>query len=133
MVGFVEPCFQVQEEAGDGMWLFLFHVTEKMPCEKHEASNHLVSCGNEGNTRFHWILLVLKPERSFCESLKSVYQEQKSQENRVRVLTRIEANVGFAFMSNCVWQLRCTSGTACLEILVIPSEKLTFLEKQDVD
>lgn len=48
-------------------------------------------------------------------------------------MTRIEANVGFAFMSNCIWQLHYTLGSACLEILVIPSEKLTFLEKQDVD
>lgn len=99
VVGFVGICFPGQEDAGAGMWLFLFHVTEKMPCEKHEASNDLVSWGNERNTRSHWILLVLKSERSFCESLKSVYQEQRSQENRVRVLTRIEGNVGFAFMS----------------------------------
>lgn len=102
VVGFVEICFPVQEDAGFGMWLFLFQVTEKKPCEKHEASNDLVSWGNERNTRFHWILLVLKSERSFCESLQSVYQEQRSQENRVRVLTRIEANVGFAFMSYCI-------------------------------
>lgn len=47
MVGFVETCFQVQEDAGAGMWLFLFHVIEKAPCEKHEASDDLVSCGNE--------------------------------------------------------------------------------------
>lgn len=32
-----------------GMWLFLFHVIEKTPCEKHEASDDLVSCGNERN------------------------------------------------------------------------------------
>lgn len=91
-----------EEEAGAGMWLLFFHVTEEVPCERHEASSDLVSCGHERNTRFHWILLALKSERSLCESLKSIYQEQKSQENRVRVLTRIEANVGFAFMSNCL-------------------------------
>lgn len=43
----METCFQVQEDAGAGMWLFLFHVIEKAPCEKHEASDDLVSCGNE--------------------------------------------------------------------------------------
>lgn len=66
VVGFVETWFQVQEEVGAGMWLLFFDVTEKMPCEKHEASSDLVSCGNERNTRFLWILLVLKSERSFC-------------------------------------------------------------------
>lgn len=39
----------MQEDAGAGMWLFLFHVIEKTPCEKHEASDDLVSCGNERN------------------------------------------------------------------------------------
>lgn len=60
VVGFVEICFPVQEDASAGMWLFLFHVTEKMPCEKHEASTDLVSWGNERNTRFRWISLVFK-------------------------------------------------------------------------
>lgn len=83
-----------------------------------------------GFSGFYWLL---KSEKSFCERLKSIYQEQKLHEKRVRVLTRIEANVGSAFMSNCILQLHCTSGSACLEILVIPSENLTFLEKEDAD
>lgn len=116
VVGFVGICFQVQEDAGAGIWLVPFHVPEKMPCENHEASNGLVSCGNERNTRFHWVLLVLTSERSFCESLQSVYREQKSRENRVRVLTRIVANVGFAFMSYLAITLyfrQCLSGNIC--------------------
>lgn len=47
-----------------------WHVA--LPCEKHEASRDPVCCGSERNTRFHWVLLVLKSERSFCESLKSI-------------------------------------------------------------
>lgn len=65
--------------------------------------------------------------------MKGLSQSIKNKNLRktVRVLTRIEANVGSTFMSNCILQLHL--GSACLEILVIRNEKLSFLKKEDVD
>lgn len=36
-------------------------------------------------------------------------------------------------MLNCVFQLHSALDSACLKILAIADEKLTFLEKEDVD
>lgn len=107
-----------------------------MPCERHESfSNYLVSCGNERNTRSHWILSFFKSERFFGENLKQVSLSRTKVliKNRIRFLTSIEARVGFAFMLNCVFQLHSALDSACLKILAISDEKLTFLEKEDVD
>jgi len=48
-------------------------------------------------------------------------------------LTSIEARVGFAFMSNCIFQIHSALDSACLEILLISNEKFIFLEKEDMD
>lgn len=132
----MQTCLQNPEDAGAGMWLFLFHVTEKMPCERHESfSNYLVSCGNERNTRFHWILFFFKSEKFFCANLEqvSLSRTKISVNIRSRFWTTFEARVGSAFMSNCIFQLHSALDSTCLEILVISNEKLAFLHKEDVD
>lgn len=54
LFGFQNPA------ASAGIWLFVFHVTKKMPCEWYESfPNYLESCGNE--TRgFAGLLLSVK-------------------------------------------------------------------------
>lgn len=70
--------------------------------------------------------IFLKYERCFCANLKqvSLSRTQICVNNRIRMLTSIEARVGFAFMSYCSAQV-----SACLEILAIWNEKLPFLGK----
>lgn len=48
-------------------------------------------------------------------------------------MTSVEGRVGFAFMSNCIFQLHSALDSTCNEILLISNEKLTFLEEEDVD
>lgn len=48
-------------------------------------------------------------------------------------MASIEGRVGFAFMSNCIFQLHSALDSTCLEIHVISNKKLTFLEEEDVN